>query len=319
MARIRTIKPEFWEDETIALLPPLGRLLFIGTWNLADDEGLLRWTPDYLKAGIFIYDKLTIKQVSGLMELLVDAGLVFPYQGGKAHQLLAYIPGFTRHQRINRPSPSKLPPPSIQSPEVRRMYAHRDRWVCHLCNELIVDPAGGAAGPSWDECDTLSLDHVKPRSKGGSDYPSNIRSSHQRCNKSKGGRVNDSASPSVKRSVSRSRPEVEGEVEGEKEMEGKPAVADAPAGEVVAVNGDRAHQIAVDFWEASDPKPAVKFIALRKIIERFLGAGWQPEQVASALRCTRAFTVDAIEYKLRETHSLPDRYAGIAKWAGDAS
>ena len=39
MARIRTIKPEFWTDEKVVTLPFEARLLFIGMWNFCDDEG----------------------------------------------------------------------------------------------------------------------------------------------------------------------------------------------------------------------------------------------------------------------------------------
>jgi hypothetical protein len=63
---------------------------------------------------------------------------------------------------------------------------------------------------------------------------------------------------------------------------------------------DRAHALTCDFWENSNPRPAVKFIALRKLTERFLGLGWDEPAVARALRDTRAFTSDAIEYTLRE-------------------
>ncbi len=41
MARIRTIKPEFWEDEKIGKLPIPCRL-FIGCWNFADDFGVIK-------------------------------------------------------------------------------------------------------------------------------------------------------------------------------------------------------------------------------------------------------------------------------------
>ena len=40
MAKIRSIKMEFWLDEKIGSLPPEARLLYIGTWSLADDNGV---------------------------------------------------------------------------------------------------------------------------------------------------------------------------------------------------------------------------------------------------------------------------------------
>jgi hypothetical protein len=64
MPRIRTVKPEFWEDELLGVMPRDARLLFIATFNMADDEGILRWTPAYIKAQAFMYDDdLTIGDV----------------------------------------------------------------------------------------------------------------------------------------------------------------------------------------------------------------------------------------------------------------
>lgn len=178
MARIRTIKPEFWEDEVVGGLGVLARLLFVGSWNLADDEGLLRWTPDYLAASLFMYDGDALDVASAMKEV-ERARLVFPYTGGKTNQRLAYVVNFRRHQRINRPSPAKLPPPSLQNYRVREMYADRDGWTCHLCRSAIL-PRG--AGVDEHHSEALEIDHVIPRSKGGTDYPSNLRSAHAGCN-----------------------------------------------------------------------------------------------------------------------------------------
>jgi hypothetical protein len=41
MARIRTIKPEFWTDEKIVECSFEARLMFIGMFNFADDKGNL--------------------------------------------------------------------------------------------------------------------------------------------------------------------------------------------------------------------------------------------------------------------------------------
>ena len=50
MARIRTIKPEFWSDEKVGGLPLACRLLFIGLWNFADDYGVIASSPLFIKA-----------------------------------------------------------------------------------------------------------------------------------------------------------------------------------------------------------------------------------------------------------------------------
>ena len=178
MPRIRTVKPEFWEDEVVGLLPRDARLLFIATFNLADDEGLLRWAPAYIKASAFMYDDdLSVNDVAKLMHHLTDAGLLFPYVGGVARQQMACVVNFRKHQKVNRPQKSKMPPPSLQNVEVRRMYARRDGWTCHLCGGQIPEQ------PVGNDSYNLSIDHLTPQSKGGSDHPSNVRAAHQGCNK----------------------------------------------------------------------------------------------------------------------------------------
>lgn len=60
-----------------------------------------------------------------------------------------------------------------------------------------------------------------------------------------------------------------------------------------------AHVLTCSFWERTNPKPVVKFVALRKIVQTFLDAGWSPAAIDRALSETRAFTTGAIEYTLR--------------------
>lgn len=180
MPRIRTVKPEFWEDELLGVMPRDARLLFIATFNMADDEGILRWTPAYIKAQAFMYDDdLSIGDVGKLMQCLTDTGLVFPYIGGVARQQMAVVVNFRKHQRINRPQKSKLPPPSLGNYKVREMYARRDGWTCQLCGGGIPEK------PVSNDSHNLSIDHIQPVSAGGSDHPSNVRATHQACNKAR--------------------------------------------------------------------------------------------------------------------------------------
>lgn len=219
MARIRTIKPEFWEDEVVGALSMGARLLFIASWNLADDEGLLRWTAEYLKASVFMYDDAVgVPQVEQYMAELEGPTLVFPYRGGKTQQRLGWIVRFHRHQKINRPQPGKLPPPSLQSGRVKEAYADRDRWTCHLCGGVIPEDRSKVdASEDW-----ISVDHVIPKIKGGSDYPSNIKIAHLGCNKSKCGSMPDS----VNGSVSDSRQEGKGKDQGKDQGAGTRASAE---------------------------------------------------------------------------------------------
>jgi len=67
MARIRSLKPDFFKDEDLAVLPFEARLLFEGLWCYADKEGRLEDRPKYLKAEIFPYDKIDIEKLLNLL------------------------------------------------------------------------------------------------------------------------------------------------------------------------------------------------------------------------------------------------------------
>ena len=102
MARIRTIKPEFWEDEKLAKLPVHARLLFIGTWNFADDNGALLANPVLMKSHIFPYEDIGIFTISEWIDMLVENGmLIRTTYNGKDYLV---IRKFLIHQKINRKS-----------------------------------------------------------------------------------------------------------------------------------------------------------------------------------------------------------------------
>ena len=102
MARIRTIKPEFWEDEKLAKLPVYARLLFIGTWNFADDNGALLANPVLMKSHIFPYEDIGISIISEWVDMLVENGmLIRTTYNGKDYLV---IRKFLIHQKINRKS-----------------------------------------------------------------------------------------------------------------------------------------------------------------------------------------------------------------------
>lgn len=102
MARIRTIKPEFWEDEKLAKFPVYARLLFIGTWNFADDNGVLLANPVLMKSHIFPYEDIGISTISEWIDMLVENGmLIRTTYNGKDYLV---IRKFLIHQKINRKS-----------------------------------------------------------------------------------------------------------------------------------------------------------------------------------------------------------------------
>lgn len=96
MARIRTIKPEFFTSESIVSLSPLARLLFIALWCEADRRGRLAWKPKTFKLRYFPADDCDI---GALCKELVDSELVIIYENNQ--KLYADIPSFEKHQVIN--------------------------------------------------------------------------------------------------------------------------------------------------------------------------------------------------------------------------
>ncbi|STT55946.1 primosomal protein I [Klebsiella pneumoniae] len=64
MARIRTIKPEFWTDEDMAEVSEPACLLAIGLLNYADDEGYFQCKPEAYQSCSFPYPR-TIRSYSG--------------------------------------------------------------------------------------------------------------------------------------------------------------------------------------------------------------------------------------------------------------
>lgn len=104
MARIRTIKPEFFTSEDIVELEPLARLLYIALWCESDKEGRFSWKPKTFKMRYFPGDDCNI---DALCDALVTRGLVCLYGDNLAH-----IPSFSEHQHINpREKESTIPGP----------------------------------------------------------------------------------------------------------------------------------------------------------------------------------------------------------------
>ncbi|WP_256633887.1 hypothetical protein [Enterobacter hormaechei] len=106
MARIRTIKPEFWTDEKIVECSFEARLMFIGMFNFADDKGNLVRSPKRIKMQIFPADMIDCEP---LIKELSLAGLISEYSVNGVEYI--HIDGFSKHQKINRPSATTIPTP----------------------------------------------------------------------------------------------------------------------------------------------------------------------------------------------------------------
>lgn len=137
MARIRTVKPEFWTDEKVVECSIPARLLFIGLFNFANDMGCLERSPKRLKMQIFPADALDCEP---LIQELITHGLLTEYSVNDVCYL--QIKGFLKHQKINRPSASKIPLP----PEFTESKAGKEEKRAPNQGGLMedsVNPHGG--------------------------------------------------------------------------------------------------------------------------------------------------------------------------------
>ncbi|OUM28291.1 hypothetical protein B8W72_20750 [Pseudomonas putida] len=101
MARIRTIKPEFWTSEQVMECSAMARLLFIGIWNFCDDAGNHPMSPKTIKALVFPGDDITALTVEGLLAELVSNRLITIYEAASKQYL--HVNGW-HHQKIDRPT-----------------------------------------------------------------------------------------------------------------------------------------------------------------------------------------------------------------------
>ncbi len=114
MARIRSLKPSVWTDERFIDLSRDARLLFIGMVSQADDDGRLVASGAALIGALFPHDDLSPKTVEKWRDEITATGLIQVYRHGRG--TYAALPGWRKHQRIQKPQRSTLPPPPSQKP-----------------------------------------------------------------------------------------------------------------------------------------------------------------------------------------------------------
>lgn len=149
MARIRSIKPEFWSSEQVMECSRDARLLFIGLWNFCDDAGRHPLAPRQIKALIFPGDEtLSVADVQRMLYELSKNGLIERYDvDGKQY---LQVTGW-QHQKIDRPQKPRYPgPPDDRStnphrePSTERSTEHREEGKGEERRIAAVDDRAGA-------------------------------------------------------------------------------------------------------------------------------------------------------------------------------
>jgi hypothetical protein len=99
MARIRSIKPEFWTSEQITECSPNARLMFIGLWNFCDDYGVHPASEKRLKMEVFPSDMLDSSDIRRMISELLANKLIEEYEVAESRYWR--VTGWDRHQKID--------------------------------------------------------------------------------------------------------------------------------------------------------------------------------------------------------------------------
>ncbi|MGP5376351.1 hypothetical protein ACTXM8_10200 [Brachybacterium alimentarium] len=110
MARIRSIKPEYYSSPGIETLEPFARILYIAMWNWADDNGVGTANARELLGFAFPLDEdLTVVDLRRMLDGIRRVfGVEFYTVAGRPYYA---IPSWEKHQKFDRRSKGKHPGP----------------------------------------------------------------------------------------------------------------------------------------------------------------------------------------------------------------
>ncbi|WP_196482934.1 HNH endonuclease [Burkholderia stagnalis] len=164
------------------------RIAFVGLFTCADREGRFKWRPRTLKLAVLPHDQVDFSRV---LDALTTSGFVRKYVvDGEPY---GFIPTFLKHQTINqREAKSTLPAPGNDACTATHVHAHADddedgayeyrgENVAPALRETILARDGYKCRrcPSTED---LTVDHIFPRSIGGTHAPANLRTLCRSCN-----------------------------------------------------------------------------------------------------------------------------------------
>lgn len=110
MARIRTIKPQFWGSGDTAKMSREARLLAIGLVSMADDDGRFLASPSAILGYVYPNDEdVTAAKLKRWLSEIQAVGFAHIYTVDGVR--FGCLPNYRKHQRISHPQKSPLPAP----------------------------------------------------------------------------------------------------------------------------------------------------------------------------------------------------------------
>lgn len=114
--RIRSVKPEWLDDERLVLASANARVMSIALILLADDEG--RGRANHVMLGARVFPGSTNPREDSTSALRELASMKFVVLYEAEGQTYYTIRNWKKHQRIDRPTPSNIPEPPPESEEI---------------------------------------------------------------------------------------------------------------------------------------------------------------------------------------------------------
>jgi len=103
------IDAAFWQSETVARLTIRQRLLFVGLFSNADDQGRMKAHPLLIRSVVFPFDDIPSEQMEADIDALAELGCIILYEADGKH--LLQIPNWWKYQHLRWAWPSELPAP----------------------------------------------------------------------------------------------------------------------------------------------------------------------------------------------------------------
>ena len=122
MARRRMITSDIWNDEKIARLDKVGRLVFIGLITLANDYGKLRGNPALIATMLFPYDSDKVNIAKYLSELSRHKCITLYKVNGEQ---FIFINKWFKHQTLTYKGKDTLPAVPVNT--LKRPLSDKDK------------------------------------------------------------------------------------------------------------------------------------------------------------------------------------------------
>ncbi|PGH49699.1 hypothetical protein [Streptomyces sp. Ru87] len=279
MARIRTVKPEFFISESCAEVSVHAERTFLGLLTQADDHGRFRDNPAII-AGLLWPLRVdhTPVHVEDDLQQLGEAHLICRYTGCDGRHYLHVVTWF-EHQKIDKPSQSRLPACPDHHAEAR---CGACKGTCAVFAESSADVRRGldegSASPSREPARPPKDSSLRPDSAGeepaaldgATDSPNHI------TGKDAGRKGGGQTSPKAPRSLS------EGSAPGSRILD--PGSTD-PSGRTAPAPTVSAQDLVREYVAACKERPPGDVIGhLGRITKKLLDEGIAPEHIRSGLR-----------------------------------